>query len=615
MSATALSKTGKKNISVIATEWSEQLRLKFKSCISHTYVITGNVRDMVDNELTLQNYLTRMFLQPNENGRQNFDMVVQYDRANGITFPVKGMEEKFIEILELNSEAKAIPGAAAIFAKTGQSKSALPRDVAGAFALIERLLKMERKSKIDNEDSYTLVLIDYAETLFPAGNFGQLNEGDRNSIIKILSWAKDARISARGNAIVMIADSAVRLHDTLVSSASRIEQIEILLPTPEERLSFINYLEAAGGLEFEDGFDKQGFAHLTAGLKKMNIEDIKLTAVELGNPVSVESVKQRKREIYRQEYQSVLTIVDPEHGFEVIGGMDWLKTYHIESILKPMLAGNTKAVPQGAMYVGPPGTGKSLFASALAYEAKMNMVELDIGKMLGSLVGESEHNMEKALLAIKSLFPVLVWIDEIDQAINRGSTGDSGVSNRLFKKLLEFMSDSSNRGKVLFVAATNRPDSLDPALKRRGRFDKIIPFLPPQSIDERAAIFPAIMTRYGYEYDKKIDFDALAIDAADWVGSDIEAASVKAYEIAQRNGRQRIEQADFARALQVIIPASQDVALWSKLALLETSDTELLPPQMRKEFDKARIAKDVKTLMNESVTLELEEHRKSRKSL
>lgn len=603
-----------------ALSWTEQLRLKFKAGIAHTFIVNGNVRDLADNRLVLEAYLTRMFMQP-VGGQQNFDLVIFYDRATGLRFPNKAMEELFKDAAGLNVKASATSGVANVFGTPG-GVIVLPRDPGSAFTLVEKVMTAERKNKDDGRAMHTVFIIDYAESLFPSGDMKSMQSEDRFCIVKMLNWAKDPKLANANNPIILIADSMARLHDSLVASSSRIESVEILLPTPSERESFIDYMEKciqddnktknkSGGLDFEEGFDKQKFAHLTAGLKKLNIEDIKMTAQHIGIPISAELVKSRKKEIYRQEYQSVLEVIDPEQGFEVVGGMQWLKDYHTRAVVAPMLNGNTKACPMGILYTGAPGTGKSIFASALAYEARMNMVKLDVGKLLGSLVGESEHNTQKALLAIKSLVPVIVWMDEIDQAVNRGSTGDSGVSNRIFKMLLEFMSDTDLRGKVLWLAATNRPDKMDAALKRRGRFDKIIPFIPPDT-KERADIFPAVMRRYGYESTGKMDFESLAKKTDNWVGSDIEAAMVKAYEIASREGEESVSQKNIEQALDVIIPASQDVELWTQLAIAETSDKELLPPRYRANFDKSKVEAKIRTLQRDSLTYEQEEHRKGR---
>lgn len=111
-------------------------------------------------------------------------------------------------------------------------------------------------------------------------------------------------------------------------------------------------------MSYAEGFDAAQFAHLTAGLKKMNIEDIKLSAARRGEPISADIVKTRKREIYIQEYQSQLEVIEPEHGFEVVGGMEWLKEWALKDVVDPMLKGDIARVPMGILMAGASGIGK-----------------------------------------------------------------------------------------------------------------------------------------------------------------------------------------------------------------------------------------------------------------
>jgi transitional endoplasmic reticulum ATPase len=628
-------KDAKEKIAIVLP-WEQQLRLKFRAGVSTAFLLTGNIRDLADSRLLIDRYLCKMFTDPVSGKKSSFDIIIFYDIANGITFPLPEMAERFRKLVE-EKKASAVPNATAgIFpaAAAVEDPKSFPKDRRKAFDLIEKALKFQKESQTisghyeprTGEDGKTemhvLFVCDFAESVVPAGQWSSLSDDDRYCIVKVMNWAKDPVIMENGNPFILIAESAVQIHDSIVASGSRVEQCELMLPSPEERLAYIEDLEQAHindngrGFEYETGFDKYKFAHLTAGLKKLNIEDMKMMAVQEGQKIGPGIIKARKRDVFKQEYQSVLEIIDPEFGFERIGGYTYLKEYFQNEVIEPMLAGDTKRVPQGILMVGPPGTGKSVMAEALARKAHMNMVKLDIGKMLGSLVGQSEHNMAKALLAIRSLTPVLVWMDEIDQSINRGSTGDSGVSNRLFKQLLEFMGDTKQRGKVLFVAASNRPDMMDPALKRRGRFDKIIPFLLPD-VEQRKEIFPAILGGYGYNVEKAIDYGRLAIDSEHWAGSDIEAAVVKSYQISRREKCDKISQAHLASALRLIVRASPgDVQLWSNLALAEVSDLELLPPHLRESFDPRNVQKEIKQQRKDSLTYTAEAHsRKSRDSM
>ncbi len=159
-------------------------------------------------------------------------------------------------------------------------------------------------------------------------------------------------------------------------------------------------------------------------------------------------MRERKQDIIASEYAAVLEILEPSFGWEAIGGLEHVKRFFHRSVILPMAQANTRRIPMGVLMTGPAGTGKSVVAEAVAREAGVNAVVLNLARILGQYVGNSERNLEKALQAIKSLAPTIVFIDEIDQSVSRGGSGDSGVSSRIFKRLLEFMSDTGNRGQV-----------------------------------------------------------------------------------------------------------------------------------------------------------------------
>ena len=307
-----------------------------------------------------------MFLSPAPNGVQYFDLVVFYDRATGIHFPLDGMREIFEREAGLTKIVD--PDATKGVFKPSKEKSCkpLPRDPVGAFDMIESVLRSERENA-DGVRMHTAVIIDYAQTIFPVGPMASMLDKDRDCLVKLLNWARDPEFSTASNPIILIADSAAQLNEAITASASRIESLEILLPSPEERKAFVDFLDSSErerqrdekkpvlGLTLEKGFTIQQFAHLSAGLKKANLEDIKLTAAKRGLPISPELVKLRKAEIFKIEYQSQLEVVDPEYGFEAVGGMQWLKDYLRLDVVEPMISGDVARCPVGLLLVGAPG--------------------------------------------------------------------------------------------------------------------------------------------------------------------------------------------------------------------------------------------------------------------
>lgn len=206
--------------------------------------------------------------------------------------------------------------------------------------------------------------------------------------------------------------------------------------------------------------------------------------------IRLDDVKRHKRRAIEEQSNGLLEIIDTARGFAAIGGMQIVKGYLTALSERIQSKRDRHLIPRGLILAGPPGTGKTIIAEALALESKLNMVKLR--NVREGFVGASERNLTRALDVIKVLAPILVFVDEIDQAFGSrglGQSSDGGTSERIFGQILEFIGDDRNRGEVIWVAATNRPDLLDAALLRR--FDRIIPCLLPTP-QEQAQILAAL---------------------------------------------------------------------------------------------------------------------------
>lgn len=161
-------------------------------------------------------------------------------------------------------------------------------------------------------------------------------------------------------------------------------------------------------------------------------------------------------------------------------------------------------VPKGVLISGIPGSGKSLMAKTTASRLGLPLISLDMGDLLGGLVGESEHNMINALNMAERMAPCVLWIDEIEKAFSgsKGSSGDSGVGRRMFGKFLTWMQEKSS---ACFVFATSNDISeLPPELFRSERFDKkFFAFMP--TVKECAEIFAGIIKKENSTYRKNLD--------------------------------------------------------------------------------------------------------------
>jgi transitional endoplasmic reticulum ATPase len=241
-------------------------------------------------------------------------------------------------------------------------------------------------------------------------------------------------------------------------------------------------------------------------------------------------------------------------------------------------------VPMGVLFTGPMGTGKTFVAEAFAKECGLTTIKLK--NFRSKWVGATEGNLEKILTVIRAIGQVVVIIDEGDRAFgNTEAESDGGTSSRVIARIKEFMADTSNRGRILFLVMTNRPDRLDVDLKRAGRLDRKIPFLYAQTPEEVEQVAQALIRKNKI----KTDVDLAAIRAgfsAKLVGysnADIEAVLLMANDDAAREagGEPAVTATHLAHAAADYFPSRDTEMLeyMELLAVFEASSRRLLPPQ------------------------------------
>jgi transitional endoplasmic reticulum ATPase len=542
-----------------APKWTTQLHQTYTAGIAHSFILHFNVHD-TQAGTTLEKYLSRLLI--GDPADPLMKIVAFYDRAHGFSFASESMRREMIEVLNLGQDQD--PMIAALSGNEG-GEPELPSDPAEALPLLDALLHTPDVA----------VIIRNAETLVPESDIGTMAPADRDALVMMQSWGRDSQIASYGNMVVLLTENQASIHSQIRAASTKYESILIDIPSEEERKEYIDQIQPQ--TEFAWDMDSAALARSTAGLSLIHIKDIVLRAAQTGT-LSPDLVRERKESIIRSEYE-VIEIMEPTAGWESIGGLQRIKDFFDRSVIRPIQQGNRKRVPMGILMTGPAGTGKSIVAQAVAKESGINAVNLNLARILGQYVGNSERNLEKALRAIKSLAPTIVFIDEIDQSVSRGESGDSGVSSRIFKRLLEFMSDTDNRGKVVFLAATNRPDLMDAALRRPGRFDKKIPFLIPDE-SERREIFKVMCRKYisPDQYPTEIPPEAIA-NAEGWTGAEIEATTVKASEIMEDENLPA--HAALIDATRRLSPSTADIEFMTMLAIKECNDLDLLPAQYR----------------------------------
>lgn len=272
-------------------------------------------------------------------------------------------------------------------------------------------------------------------------------------------------------------------------------------------------------------------------------------------------------------------------GLKQVGGLDLLK----EWVRRRKNCFTDKAkefglpAPKGILMVGPPGSGKSLSAKAISGELHMPLLRLDMGKMFGSLVGQSEANMRQAIQVAEAISPCILWIDEIEKGLAGSNAGalDSGVGARVLGTILTWMQEKTS--PVFVYATSNDVTQLPPELLRKGRFDEMFSVTFP-NMQEREEIFSIHLKkkkRYNLIENGKMDLDNLVNRSDGYSGAEIEACINEALFTAFDAGKD-LDQLDIIDALDQTVPLSKTMK--EKLAKLDEWCKVRTRPASRKEM-------------------------------
>ena len=261
------------------------------------------------------------------------------------------------------------------------------------------------------------------------------------------------------------------------------------------------------------------------GLTKLEIDHVLNMIIESKNNISISGrdiIIKEKGQIIKKS--SILEIIDFKEKIEDIGGLEglkeWLKSK--AQVFRRLDEAKKFGVdtPKGVLLVGMPGCGKSLAAKASARLFNVPLLRLDIGRLLGKYVGESEHNMRVALKTAESISPCILWIDEIEKAfagINQDG-GASDITKRLFGQFLTWLQEKENT--VFVVATANDITAFPPEFLRKGRFDEVF-FIDFPNEEEREKIFKIHLEKRG-KLNDKINLKELAEKTIGYCGADIE---------------------------------------------------------------------------------------------
>jgi len=268
----------------------------------------------------------------------------------------------------------------------------------------------------------------------------------------------------------------------------------------------------------------------------------------------VDLVLEEKRQTIRQT--QILDFHPATEKITDIGGLDNLKEWLVRrgGAFTDRARQYGLPHPRGLMLVGIQGTGKSLTAKAIAHHWHLPLLRLDVGRLFGGLVGESESRTRQMIQVAEALAPCILWIDEIDKAFSGlGSKGDAGTTSRVFGTFITWLGEKTT--PVFVVATANDIQALPPEMLRKGRFDEIF-FIGLPTQEERKAIYNVHISRLRIHNLKNYDLDRLAYETPDFSGAEIEQTLIEAMHIGFSQNRD-FNTDDILEAASQIIPLAR----------------------------------------------------------
>jgi len=388
-------------------------------------------------------------------------------------------------------------------------------------------------------------------------------------------------LKERKNVIVIGSTNRPEALDMALRRPGRFDrEIELGVPDMEGRREIFQI--HTRGMPLQEEVDLDEFAERTYGFVGADIAAVTreaamnalrriLPEIDLDEPTIPKEILDRLivqkndfeaalREVQPSAMREILVEV-PNVKWEDIGGLQEVKQLLVEAVEWPLRNAESFRrlgieAPKGILLYGPPGTGKTMLAKAVANESEANFITVKGSALLSKWYGESEKRVEEIFRKARQVAPSIIFLDELDALVPvRGSAmGEPHATERIVNQLLSEMDGLEELRGVVVIGATNRPDIIDPALLRPGRFDELI-MVPVPDFESRKKIFQVHLQKMPLADD--VDIDELVSQTDQYTGADIAAMTRKAGRVALREdmASQKVSQKHFLAALQEISPS------------------------------------------------------------
>jgi ATP-dependent Zn protease len=564
--------------------WAQELSYKYCSKTANLYIVHGNIRDFLPNKMyegefvfvRIQEFISEVLF-------GNRDIIAYYDRSSGINFCTPEMQREY-----LRTCVRQYPDVA--------SEEFLSSDPLVAFPYLEKyfLQNIPKKKRI-------VLIIDYSETLVPNSDIARLSEEDRYNLVTVNRWSHDPIFTQGDVSVILLTENLTDLSLRIVRSPSTVKT-NIPIPDESVRLSFLEFLERKQSLMLESRLTTKHVAKITSGLNLINLNQIAAESFQENKPISLDYLRERKKEIIENEAAGLLEFIESEFDLSMVSGHDFVKK-RFRNAARAIRQGRLDVLPMGYLLSGPVGTGKSFMVAAFAGDIGIPIVKFQ--NFRSKWQGVTESNLEKSLNILRAMAPVGVMIDEADAFLgDRNQEGDSGTSNRIFAQIASFMGNTEYRGKIIWFLITCRPDLLPIDLKRQGRAEEHLALFYPETHREKEDLFSTLVKKLKLRIESKISVpDLFRRYDFEFSGADLESILIRAKFHAAAENRVTITKRDLEETIHDFVPPAypHEIDLQNLVAVLECTSREMVPRKFR-NLDRSKLVNEIqqlKTLLGE----------------
>lgn len=539
--------------------WALEAIQLYESNAANQFIVFGNVSDqlVITTPTPHLGGLTEFLLQVL---LPRFDVVLSYDIGNAIRVEKGG--ETFSRWPQLQQEPN------------------LPRAPRAAIETLTHYFRYTANlARLNRERVQVGCIVKRADLLAPSlqGGF----DYDLNALASLIrDWSSESLLAGHSLATFLVTENLNDLHPLIVNNP-RAARIKIALPSPDDLAQAFEVLNPIYSFALREYSGRlPSVAQQLAGSTLGAIETLLKTRQHSQQCLDPNDLVKLKKQLVERDCNGLIEFVESGRTLNDIQGQEKVKSWLRQDIALWQQS-DLAAMPKGYLLCGPVGTGKTFMVECLAGEARVPVVKLK--NFRDKWVGSTEGNLERIFRLLQALGRCYVFVDEADQAIGRrdSSSGDSGISGRIYSMLAEEMGSSTSRGKLVWILASSRPDLIEVDLKRPGRIDVKIPLFPTTTTRESFDLICTLCQKRGVSVQES-DFATLEpfIPLLLTPGA-AETLAVKIYRLVRTSNSSPLD------ALRACLTDYQNpvpletLEFQIRLAVTEASDLEFVPPSFR----------------------------------